>query len=80
MWILVCVTFIKPNHNINKMFPQTEAAAAIDNVGDDVDEEYCSDLDHRLKQFHQYKGGDVADVYYLSGDRFAANYWSRNYS
>ena len=64
------------------MFPQTEApaAAAIDSVGEDVDEEYCSDLDHRLKQFHQYKGGDVADVYYLSGDRFADNYWSRNYS
>ena len=57
------------------MFPQTEAAAAAtDNVGEDVDEEYCSDLDYRIKQFHLYKGGDVADVYYLNGDRFT-KYW-----
>ena len=59
--------FIKVDHNINKMFPQTGLAAIDD---DDVDEEYCSDLDYRIKQFHLYKGGNVADVYYLNGDRF----------
>ena len=53
------------------MFPQTELMEAIDN--DDVDEEYCSDLDYRIKQFHLYKGGNIADIYYLNGDRFATH-------
>ena len=61
--------FIKVNHNINKMFPQTELAAIDDGDDDNVYEEYCSDLEYRIKQFHLYKGGNIADVYYLNGDR-----------
>ena len=66
-WFVLVFT-LKLTTKINKMFPQTELMEAIDN--DDVDEEYCSDLDYRIKQFHLYKGGNVADVYYLNGDRF----------